>query len=120
MEGESPTLIAFLIKINNKKLDLIITSTINVKQIFHLQYFCHILFCACGTFLNILLTCVNCKLLIIIQQIDVYLNESIKIDKQIKLANELIQRRTRDRNGTDNKLVVRSIEIKKEEKNVMF
>ena len=48
------------------------------------------------------LTCVNYKLLIF-QQVDVYLNETIKIDKQIKLANQLIQSRTRDRNGKDDK-----------------
>ena len=35
-------------------------------------------------------------------QVDVYLNEPIKIVEQIKLANQLIQRRTRDRNGKDN------------------
>ena len=76
------------------------------------------------------LTCVNCKLLIIFQQVHVYLNEPIKIDDKIKLANQLIQSLTRDRNGKDNsnsyfwkqknKFVIRSIEIKKEEKNVMF
>ena len=38
----------------------------------------------------------------IFQQVDVYLNKPIKIDKQIKLANQLIQRCTRDRNGKDN------------------
>ena len=42
------------------------------------------------------LTCVKYKLLITFQQVDVYLNEPIKIDEQIKLANQLIQRRTRD------------------------
>ena len=47
------------------------------------------------------LTCVNYKLLIIFQQVDVYLNEPIKIDEQIKSANQLIQRRTRDRNGKE-------------------
>ena len=47
------------------------------------------------------LTCVNYKLLIMFQRTDVYLNESIKIDEQIKLANQLIQRRIRDRNGKD-------------------
>ena len=69
-------------------------------------------------------------MLIIFQQVHVYLNEPIKIDDKIKLANQLIQSLTRDRNGKDNsnsyfwkqknKFVIRSIEIKKEEKNVMF
>ena len=69
-------------------------------------------------------------MLIIFQQVHVYLNEPIKIDDEIKLANQLIQSLTRDRNGKDNsnsyfwkqknKFVIRSIEIKKEEKNVMF
>ena len=69
-------------------------------------------------------------MLIIFHQVHVYLNEPIKIDDKIKLANELIQSLTRDRNGKDNsnsyfwkqknKFVIRSIEIKKEEKNVMF
>ena len=45
------------------------------------------------------LTCVNYKLFITFQQDDGFLNEPIKIDEQIKLANQLIQRRTRDRNG---------------------
>ena len=54
------------------------------------------------------------------------LNKPIKIDEQIKLGNQLIQRHTRDRNGKDNynfylgKQKVRSIEVKKEEKNVVF
>ena len=47
------------------------------------------------------LTCVNYKLLIMFQRIDVYLNEPIKTDEQIKLASQLIQRRIRDRNGKD-------------------
>ena len=38
----------------------------------------------------------------IFKQVDVYINEPIKIDEQFKLANQLIQRRTRDRNGKDN------------------
>ena len=69
-------------------------------------------------------------MLIIFEQVDVYLNEPIKMDEQIKLANQLIQMRTRDRNGKDNdsscfwkqknKLVIRNIEIKKGKKNVMF
>ena len=69
-------------------------------------------------------------MLIIFEQVDVYLNEPIKMDEQIKLANQLIQMRTRDRNDKDNdsscfwkqknKLVIRSIEIKKGKKNVMF
>ena len=69
-------------------------------------------------------------MLIIFQQVHVYLNEPIKIDDKIKLANQLIQSLTRDRNGKDNsnsyfwkqknEFVIRSIEIKKEEKNVMF
>ena len=75
------------------------------------------------------LTCINYKLLIIFEQVDVYLNEPIKMDEQIKLANQLIQMRTRDRNGKDNdsscfwkqknKLVIRSIEIKKGKKNLI-
>ena len=43
------------------------------------------------------------NLLIIFQQVDVNLNEPIKIDELIKLANQLIQRRTRDRSSKDNK-----------------
>ena len=73
------------------------------------------------------LTCVNYNLFITFQQDDGYLNEPIKIYEQIKLANQLIQRRTHDRNGKDNsslkaknKWVVQSIEIKKEEENVLF
>ena len=62
------------------------------------------------------------------QQVDVYLNEPIKIDEQIKLANQLIQRRTRGRNGKDNnnsyfKSKIWSLEAlkqKTEGKNVMF
>ena len=42
------------------------------------------------------------KLQVIFQQVDVHLNESIKINELIKLANQSIQRRTRDRNGKDN------------------
>ena len=48
------------------------------------------------------LTCVNYKLLIIFQQFDVYLNKPIRIDEQIKLAYQLIQRRIHDRNGEYN------------------
>ena len=69
-------------------------------------------------------------MLIIFEQVDVYVNEPIKMDEQIKLANQLIQMRTRDRNGKDNdsscfwkqknKLVIRSIEIKKERKKLCF
>ena len=44
----------------------------------------------------------NYKPLVIFQQVDVYLNEPIKIDELIKLANQSIQRRNRDRNGKDN------------------
>ena len=44
----------------------------------------------------------NYKLLIIFQQSDVYLNEPIKIDKLIKLANQSIQLHTCYRNGKDN------------------
>ena len=32
----------------------------------------------------------------------VYLNEPAKINELIKLANQSVQRRTRDRNGKDN------------------
>ena len=45
----------------------------------------------------------NDKLLIIFQQVDVYLNKQIKIDELIKLANQSIQTRTRDRNSRNNK-----------------
>ena len=38
----------------------------------------------------------------IFQQADVYLNEPAKINELIKLANQSVQRRTRDRNGKDN------------------
>ena len=41
-------------------------------------------------------------MLIIFQQADVSLNEPIKIDELIKLANQSIQRRTRYRKGKDN------------------
>ena len=40
----------------------------------------------------------NYNLLIIFQQADVYLNEPIKIDELIKLANQSFQRRARGRN----------------------
>ena len=40
--------------------------------------------------------------LIIFQQVDIYLNEPIKINEQIKLPNQSIQRRTRDSNGKHN------------------
>ena len=40
-------------------------------------------------------------MLIIFQQVDVSLNEPIKIDELIKLANQSIQRRTRYRKGKD-------------------
>ena len=36
------------------------------------------------------------------QRVDVYLNESIKIEELIKLPYQSIQRRTRDRNDKDN------------------
>ena len=48
------------------------------------------------------LTCFNYNLLVIFQQVGVYLNEPIKINEQIKLASQLIQRRSRNRNGKDN------------------
>ena len=41
-------------------------------------------------------------MLIIFQQFDVYLNKPIRIDEQIKLAYQLIQRRIHDRNGEYN------------------
>ena len=44
----------------------------------------------------------NYKLLIMFQRVDVYLNESIKIEELIKLPYQSIQRRTRDRNDKDN------------------
>ena len=43
----------------------------------------------------------NYKLLIIFQRVDVYLNEPIKTDVLIKLADLSIQYCTRDRNGED-------------------
>ena len=45
---------------------------------------------------------INYKLLIIFQQVDIYLNEPIKIDEHTKLANQLTQRRTRHRNDKNN------------------
>ena len=47
------------------------------------------------------LTTNNYKLLIKVQQVDVYLNKLIKIDEQIKLANQLVQGNNRDRKGKD-------------------
>ena len=47
------------------------------------------------------LTTNNYKLLIKVQQVDVYLNKLIKIDEQIKLANQLVQGTNRDRKGKD-------------------
>ena len=44
----------------------------------------------------------NYKPLITFQQVDIYLNEPIKIDKLIKLANQSTERHTCDRNGKDN------------------
>ena len=38
----------------------------------------------------------------IFQQFDVYLNKPIRIDEQIKLVYQLIQRRIHDRNGEYN------------------
>ena len=35
------------------------------------------------------------------QQVNVYLNKLIKIDELIRLANQSIQRRTRDRKGKE-------------------
>ena len=40
--------------------------------------------------------------MITFQQVDIYLNEPIKTDKLIKLANQSTQRHTCDRNGKDN------------------
>ena len=47
------------------------------------------------------LTTNNYKLLIKVQQVDFYLNKLIKIDEQIKLANQLVQGNNRDRKGKD-------------------
>ena len=47
---------------------------------------------------------INYKLLIIFQQVDIYLNEPIKIDEHTKLANQLTQRRTRHRNDKNNNI----------------
>ena len=44
----------------------------------------------------------NYHLLIIFQQVDIYLNEPITIDGVIKLGNQSIQRRIRDRTDRDN------------------
>ena len=41
-------------------------------------------------------------MLIIFEQVDVSLNEPVKLDELIKLANQSIQRRTRYRKGKDN------------------
>ena len=66
--------------------------------------------------------------MIIFQQVDVYLNEPIKIDKLTNIANQSIQRRTGDRSGKDNKNCYFESEKevshlnhkKKEAKNVMI
>ena len=52
---------------------------------FRLQSHCHILFCTCGTFLNM---SSGYKLLITFQRVDVYLNEPIEIGELIKLTNQ--------------------------------
>ena len=56
------------------------------------------------------------------QRVNVYLNEPIKIVELIKLPNQAIHERTRDRNFLlgNSKFVVWSIEIKQEAKNVGF
>ena len=53
---------------------------------FHLHSYCHILFLNVEHFWTFLDN--NYKQLIEFQQIDVYLNEPIKIQKLIKLANQ--------------------------------
>ena len=81
-------LTAFLIKINNKKLDQIISELLTLRKYFTCNL---ILFCTCGTFLNIprgIIIENNYKVLIIFQRADVYLIQPIKIDVLIKLANQ--------------------------------
>ena len=83
-------LTAFLIKISNIKLDQMISILLTLRKYFTGS---HILFCICGTFLNIprgicIIIDNNYKLLIIFQQVDVYLIEPIKIDVLIKLAHQ--------------------------------
>ena len=98
----SVPLIVFLIKINNEKLDQIITSKLlTLSKYFTSVLLPHFILRMWNIFEHFL-TWVKYKLLMIFQQVDVYLNKPIKIDKQIKLANQLIQRCTRDRNGKDN------------------
>ena len=97
---------AFLIGINNKKLDQIISKMLMLTK----YSFCILIGTFCFAHVKHFWTCFedivinnNDKLLIIFQQVDVYLNKQIKIDELIKLANQSIQRRTRDRNSRHNK-----------------
>ena len=64
----------------------------------------------------------NYKLLIIIQLVDAYLNEAIKIDELIKLANQWIHESIGDRKflKANSKFVVWSIETKKKQKLLGF
>ena len=64
----------------------------------------------------------NYKLLIIIQRVDAYLNEAIKIDELIKLANQWIHESIGDRKFLKaiSKFVVWSIETKKKQKLLGF
>ena len=103
-----------MIKINNEKLDQTITSKLlTLSKYFTCSliatfYFAHVEH-FWTFFKHALITSY------LFQQVDVYLNEPIKIDEKIKLASQLIQKCTRDGNGK----VIKK-EIKKEEKNVMF
>ena len=76
-------LIAFLIKSNNKKLD---------QTIFHaravLFWFAHVEYSWTSLEGIYIIIDNNYKPLIMFQQADVYLNEPIKIDEVIKLANQ--------------------------------
>ena len=54
---------------------------------FHLQSFLPIFILRMWNSFGHSLTFVNYKLLILFQQVDVYLSEPIKIDEQIKIAN---------------------------------
>ena len=78
--------IAFLIKINNKKLDHIISKLLTLSK----YLTCSLtVFYTCGTFLNIHREYLHYKPLIILQQVDAYLNKPIKID-ELNHMNQLV------------------------------
>ena len=87
MTAVTTFLIAFLIKINNKKLDQITSKLLTLSKYFKCSL---ILFC--NIFEHPLRVYViidnNYKPLKIFQKVDVYLNEPIKIDELVNLANQ--------------------------------